>query len=457
MTHRRVGIALVLLASLVATAVLTIAASASRSPAATIVGQGKASPRKSVCGLGTGKKATGKPVNIGAIVTVVPGLNWDEITDNAAAYYNCVNDNGGLNGRPINFIVHVEQINPEQVAAFAKKLIEEEKVVALAGTIDALDCAVNAKYYAEKKFYVIGDGVHDSCYGGTPYHAAINYGPAYSTLGAAQYLVRKGVKGTVVVVSPLGVDAAGTWNKPAIAFLKSKGIKGIDVHDPYPFQGPQQAQKYVQLAGKGGGVILDSTTSETLKVIKAAEAAGIANDVLWAASTPSNDTTFAKEAGKFWNGKFGVNAELTLLQGRGPGRDALPGRPRQVRRQVGQVELRSVRIPRREDCDRGPADDPAEQDHCEDRQRGVPQDQELAERSALRPVVLRQAPRAHSEPRGHDSRAEGRQDGAGRGLLQPRAHHQRAQGRLRGGEEARAHDREAVPAAPVGTIGGEEH
>ena len=212
----------------------------------------------------------------------------------------------------------MEQINPEQVAAFAKKFIEEEKVVALVGTIDALDCAVNAKYYAEKKFYVIGDGVHDSCYGGTPYHAAINFGPAYSTLGAAQYLVRKGVKGTVVVVSPLGVDAAGTWNKPAIAFLKSKGIKGIDVHDPYPFQGPQQAQKYVQLAGNGGGVILDSTTSETLKVIKAAEAAGIANDVLWAASTPSNDTTFAKEAGSFWNGKIGVNAELTLLQGKGP-------------------------------------------------------------------------------------------------------------------------------------------
>jgi branched-chain amino acid transport system substrate-binding protein len=317
-SKKRLGSALFAccLAALLVTAWVT-GASGSRA-AASIVGQGKASPKRSVCGLGTGKKATGKPVNIGAIVTVVPGLNWDEITDNAAAYYNCVNDNGGLNGRPINFIVHVEQINPEQVAAFAKKLIEEEKVVALAGTIDVLDCAVNGAYYKSKGFYVIGDGVHDSCYGGTPYHAAINFGPAYSTLGAAQYLVRKGVKGTVVVVSPLGVDAAGTWNKPAIAFLKSKGIKGIDIHDPYPFQGPQQAQKYVQLAGKGGGVILDSTTSETLKVIKAAEAAGIANDVLWAGSTPSNDTTFAKGAGKFWNGKFGVNAELTLLQGRGP-------------------------------------------------------------------------------------------------------------------------------------------
>lgn len=316
-SKKRLGSALLAfcLAALLVTAWVT---GASGSRTANIVGSGKASPKKSVCGLGTGKKATGKPVNIGAIVTVVPGLNWDEITDNAAAYYNCVNDNGGLHNRPINFIVHVEQINPEQVAAFAKKLIEEEKVVALAGTIDVLDCAVNGAYYKSKGFYVIGDGVHDSCYGGTPHHAAINYGPAYSTLGAAQYLVKKGVKGTVVVVSPLGVDAAGTWNKPAIAFLKSKGIKGIDVHDPYPAQGPQYAQKYVQLAGKGGGVILDFTTSESLKVIKAAEAAGIANDVLWGASTPSNDTTFAKGAGPFWNGKFGVNAELTLLQGRGP-------------------------------------------------------------------------------------------------------------------------------------------
>ena len=251
MTHRRVGIALVLLASLVATAVLTIAASASRSPAATIVGQGKASPKKSVCGLGTGKKATGKPVNIGAIVTVVPGLNWDEITDNAAAYYECVNDNGGLWGRPINFIVHVEQINPEQVAAFAKKLIEEEKVVALAGTIDVLDCAVNAKYYAEKKFYVIGDGVHDSCYGGTPHHAAINYGPAYSTLGAAQYLVRKGVKGTVVVVSPTRGRRCGYLEQARDRVPQVKGHQGHRHPRPVSIPGTAAGTEVRAAGGQG--------------------------------------------------------------------------------------------------------------------------------------------------------------------------------------------------------------
>ena len=113
----------------------------------------------------------------------------------SAGYFNCVNDNGGINGRPINYIVHVDPINPELVAAFAKKLIEEEKVVGIVGNIDVMDCAVNAQYYAQKKFYVIGDGVHDLCYGGTPNHIPINMGPAYSTLGAAQYLVRKGARG----------------------------------------------------------------------------------------------------------------------------------------------------------------------------------------------------------------------------------------------------------------------
>ena len=315
MKRRKVALALALPAALVATAVVAVGASAGSSAAP--VGSGKPSPKKSVCGLGTGKKATGKPISIGAIVTVAVGVNWDEITDNARAYFNCVNDNGGLFNRPINYIVHVDPINPELVAAFAKKLIEEEHVVAIVGNIDVMDCAVNAQYYASKKFYVIGDGVHDLCYGGTPYHIPINMGPAYSTLGAAQYLVRKGVKGTIVSVAPTGVDAAGTWNKPAVAFAKAHGLKGIDVHDPYPTQA-SYALKYVQLAGDGGGVILDFTTDQVLTVIKAAEQQGIANKVLWAASTPAYDTRFAANAGKFWDGKIGINTELEPFTTKGP-------------------------------------------------------------------------------------------------------------------------------------------
>ena len=311
----QVGVAVVA-SAIVALVASALATGAGGSSQAVPVGSGKASPKKSVCGLGTGKKAKGKPLNIGAIVTVATGVNWDEITDNVRAYFNCVNDNGGINGRPINYIVHVDPINPELVAAFAKKLIEEEKVVALVGTIDVMDCAVNAAYYAQKKFYVIGDGVHDLCYGGTPNHIPINMGPAYSTLGAAQYLWRAGAK-SIVAVSPTGVDAAGTWNKPAVEFAKSKGLKGYDVHDPYPTQA-SYALKYVQLAGDGGGVILDFTTDQVLTILKAAEQQGIANKVIWAASTPAYDTRFAEKAGSFWDGKIGINTELVPFTSKGP-------------------------------------------------------------------------------------------------------------------------------------------
>ncbi len=314
MKVRKAAIPLALLGAALVMAAIAVGAS-SRTSAAP-VGSGKASPKKSVCGLGTGKKATGKPINIGAIVTVATGVNWDEITDNVRGYFNCVNDNGGIHGRPINYIVHVDPIDPQLVAAFAKKLIEEEHVVAIVGTIDVMDCAVNAQYYAQKKFYVIGDGVHDLCYGGTRNHIPINMGPAYSTLGAAQYLVRKGAK-SIIAVSPTGVDAQGTWNKPAVEFAKSKGLKAVDVHDPYPAQA-SYALKYVQLAGKGGGVILDFTTDQVLTVIKAAEQQGIADDVLWAGSTPAYDTRFAARAGKFWDGKFGINTELLPFTGKGP-------------------------------------------------------------------------------------------------------------------------------------------
>jgi branched-chain amino acid transport system substrate-binding protein len=40
--------------------------------------------------------------------------------------------------------------------------------------------------------------------------------------------------------------------------------------------------------------------------------------VLWAGSTPAYDTRFAERAGKFWDGKFGINTELRPFTTKGP-------------------------------------------------------------------------------------------------------------------------------------------
>src|SRR6476469_1539589 len=88
------------------------------------VGSGKASATKSVCGLGPGKKATGRPIKIGGIAMLIPGVDFTTIGKVAKAYFDCVNDNGGIRGRPISYTLYNEQLNPAQQASLARKLVE---------------------------------------------------------------------------------------------------------------------------------------------------------------------------------------------------------------------------------------------------------------------------------------------------------------------------------------------
>ena len=61
------------------------------------------------CGANTGQAATGAPIIIGGIyVDGAPG-DWSSSTDAAAAYFACVNVNGGINGRPIEYSVENDQ------------------------------------------------------------------------------------------------------------------------------------------------------------------------------------------------------------------------------------------------------------------------------------------------------------------------------------------------------------
>src|SRR5438046_323330 len=83
---------------------LGLAAWAVGAPSAPVVGSGTASATKSVCGKGTGKKATGAPIKIGGIDMLIPGVDFTTIGKTAKAYFDCVNDNGGINGRPIKYI-----------------------------------------------------------------------------------------------------------------------------------------------------------------------------------------------------------------------------------------------------------------------------------------------------------------------------------------------------------------
>src|SRR6201989_2750280 len=91
-------------------------------PAGSSSSAGAATVDTSSCGSKPGVKATGTPIPLGAIATNQPGTSFTDIPNMAKAYFDCVNANGGINGRPIKLYIATEQTNPAQIAADAKQL-----------------------------------------------------------------------------------------------------------------------------------------------------------------------------------------------------------------------------------------------------------------------------------------------------------------------------------------------
>ncbi|NIL98121.1 MAG: ABC transporter substrate-binding protein, partial [Planctomycetales bacterium] len=86
-----------------------------------------------ICGANTGEAASGDPIIVGGIHgNAAPG-DFSASTDAAAAYFACVNANGGIHGRPVDYRVENDQWNPELAAQAAAKLVKDAGSVALVG------------------------------------------------------------------------------------------------------------------------------------------------------------------------------------------------------------------------------------------------------------------------------------------------------------------------------------
>jgi branched-chain amino acid transport system substrate-binding protein len=267
--------------------------------------------KASKCGLGNGEKASGEPIKIGAINTKLPGTDFTEIGKTVEAYFKCVNDNGGINGRPLQMVLETEAIDPAQAASAAKKLIESDKVLGIVGNTSIIECAVNHQYYEQQGYYVIGSGIAPECYG-TSNFAPVNMGPRHSVTGAAQYLIREGVEKMVLIQSK--VPGTEYIEGGFLALAEQEGVETESIAEAVPIQDANSvALKVVQAAGDGGGVVLNFTPPEALKILQAAAQQGLQDRVQWACSTPCNTDFLADALGGAFDDKLGVNAELNLV------------------------------------------------------------------------------------------------------------------------------------------------
>src|SRR5208337_3326463 len=116
------------------------------------------------CGMSNGQKASGEPIQIGAIVGKTGPEDFSSAARAAEAYFKCVNANGGIHGRPIVYTVQDDNWNPEVAAQAATKLVKDTNILGAVGSTSFVECGANNKLYEQEGVAVIaGVGVPRAC------------------------------------------------------------------------------------------------------------------------------------------------------------------------------------------------------------------------------------------------------------------------------------------------------
>jgi branched-chain amino acid transport system substrate-binding protein len=264
----------------------------------------------SQCGPKPGVKATGTPIVLGAINTKQPGTDFTDISNMEAAYFACVNANGGVNGHPIKLQLQTEATQPPQIAAASKLLVQTDKVLGMSGTSSILECTIDHAYWEKLGYKVIAAGIAPECYS-TPNYADVNMGPRYSSDGAVQYAISQHVG--KIVFDQSNVPGTGYIAAGPNAIAKASNVPITDLTENVPINDANSvALKLVNAAGSNGAVVLNFTPPEALVILQAAQKLGLEDRVkLWGCSTPCDTDFLASTLGPKWNHKFFVNAELT--------------------------------------------------------------------------------------------------------------------------------------------------
>ena len=80
-----------------------------------------------------------------------PASAWGIVGKSEAAYFAMINDQGGINGRKINFISRDDGYSPPKTVEMARKLVEEDKVLLLFQTLGTPSNTAIQNYLNENK------------------------------------------------------------------------------------------------------------------------------------------------------------------------------------------------------------------------------------------------------------------------------------------------------------------
>ena len=261
------------------------------------------------CGLNNGEKASGDPIVLGAIVGKTGPDDFSASASAAAAYFKCVNDNGGIHGRPVEYVVVDDQWNPKKAAELATYLIEKRKVLGMVGSSSFVECSANAKRYASNGILAIaGSGVPRDCFHSSGY-VPLNIGPRLSSTIAAMHAAKAGKVSKMVCVIP-NIPGLGDWACGGVqAWGKKNGISvQILTIDPANFSAKDVMTRAAD--GSPDVIVLNLSKGLLLPMMAVAQQMDLGKSIRFVSSAPAYSTDVAKRLGDYWKGRFHANLEF---------------------------------------------------------------------------------------------------------------------------------------------------
>ena len=195
-----------------------------------------------------------------------------------AAYYKMINDQGGVNGRKIKLITLDDGYSPPRTVELHRRMIEDDNVLAIVGTMGTPTNSAIVKYMNAKKVPHILLSSGASKWGNpTENPWTMGWYPTYRTEGVifAKYILQN-IKDAKIGILYQNDDYGKDFVNGLKAGLGAQANKLIVKEVTYETSDPTVDSQIVTLKGSGANVFFSATTNKF-----AAQAIRKAYDIDW--------------------------------------------------------------------------------------------------------------------------------------------------------------------------------
>lgn len=252
---------------------------------------------------------TGKPIKVGAISTLTTAAAFPQSVMAAKAFFDQVNGEGGIRGRKLVLVADDDKGDPKLASAIARRLVENEGVVAMVSSASAMECSVNAAYYMSKGIAAIqGTGVDPACFN-SPNISPVNTGPYIGLAAALQFASEVRGKQKICAIL-MDIPGMGPEYEKTIASWKRHFHKQLHLLDrEYPLGSPTAPYVKKVLDANCDAAVFLALEPDVVNWVGAVKATG-REDVDWLFLTPAYTADVARKAGATGDGMFAMSEFL---------------------------------------------------------------------------------------------------------------------------------------------------